>query len=125
MKYYVQVDKVTKRVSSYGSSSMISDEYLEVVVDDTDPSMKSLLDYPIVYVFDEATNVFTRDSEYETKLETDRFNRVSDSQKLDILMKQQVKLNLANMEKDNTIKMLVEQQMKSKLEIMELKKGGV
>ncbi|MDQ0150559.1 hypothetical protein ACFO6R_12765 [Eubacterium multiforme] len=121
MLFYIQVDKETKRVKGYSSSSCESDIILEIEIDDNNTEYEELLVNPYIFVFNESSNTFTKDVAYQESLIKSMKNRLSVDDKIEYLTKQLAAEKLAAMKKDSTINMLMKQQAQNKLEIMKLK----
>lgn len=122
MIYFIQVDKETKRVIGYSSTKTNNiSNILEIELDDSNKELEELFITPIFYVFNESTNTFTKDVEYQNKLIKERENRLSNNEKIEYLTKQLADEKLSNMKKNQVIKMLTSQQATIMLDIMKLK----
>lgn len=119
MEYYVQIDKTNNRVIGISSTKLNIDN--EIIVDSNNKELEELFTNPYIFVFNESTNTFTKDIEYQNKLIKEKEARLSDSEKIDYLTKQLATEKLEGMKKDLTMKMLIQQQAQNKLEIMKLK----
>lgn len=119
MEYYVQVNKTNNRVIGVSSTKLNVDN--EIIVDSNNKELEELFTNPYIFVFNESTNTFTKDIDYQNKLIKERENSLSDSEKIEYLTKQLADEKLSNMKKDLTMKMLIQQQAQNKLEIMKLK----
>lgn len=121
MLFYVQVDKISKRVTGIVSNKVDSEKLLEIEIDDSNTKYEELLINPYIFVLNESDNTFTKDTAYQESLVNARKNRLTTDDKIDYLTKQLVAEKLSAMKKDLTINMLMKQQAQNKIEIMKMK----
>lgn len=121
MKYFVQVNKEDKRVIAYGSNSSNSSDILEIEINSDEVQYNELLENPFIFIFNDVTNQFSKDTEYQARLIKENENRLTPNEKIEYLTKQLADEKLSGMKKDLTINMLIQQQAQNKIEIMKMK----
>lgn len=90
MIYFIQVNKETKRVEGYSSSKSEMEGVLEIEIDSSEH--EELIQSPTIFIYNEADNSFIKDEEYKKQLIKDEENRLSDSEKIKIVMEENKKL---------------------------------
>lgn len=121
MKYFIQINKLSKRVMGYGSTKSESDECIQIPIDSDNLNFEELFKNPFIFIYDEINNTFAKDIKYQDELIKKHENNIPDSQKIINLTKELAANKLESMKKDQTIKMLTSQQAAIMLDIMKLK----
>lgn len=117
MIFYVQVDKISKRVTGYSSNKCNNENLLEVEIDDNNIDNKELLINPYIFKMD-STGKFIKDIEFQNKLIEMKKAKASDKQKITELTQLYAQSRIENMKKDNTINLLIKERAVERIEKM-------
>lgn len=118
MLFYVQVDKISKRVTGIVSNKVDSEKLLEIEIDDSNTKYEELLINPYIFKFNELTKEFIKDIEYQKKLIEINKARASDKQRITELTRLYAQSRIENMKKDNTINLLIKERAVERIEKM-------
>ncbi|MBY0755016.1 hypothetical protein K5V21_06050 [Clostridium sardiniense] len=122
MRFFVQVDKETKRVDGYSSSKTEIDKFIEIEIDSSEH--EELIQSPTIFIYNEVDNLFIKDEEYKKQLIKEEEDRLTIDKKIEYLTKQLADEKLISMKKDLIINMIIQQQAQNKIEIIKLKEGN-
>ena len=118
MLFYVQVDKISKRVTGIVSNKVDSEKLLEIEIDDSNTKYEELLINPYIFKFNELTKEFVKDIEYQKRLIEINKARASDKQRITELTRLYAQSRIENMKKDNTINLLIKERAVERIEKM-------
>lgn len=118
MLFYVQVNKISKRVTGIVSNKVDSEKLLEIEIDDSNTKYEELLINPYIFKFNELTKEFIKDIEYQKKLIEINKARASDKQRITELTRLYAQSRIENMKKDNTINLLIKERAVERIEKM-------
>ena len=118
MLFYVQVNKISKRVTGIVSNKVNSEKLLEIEIDDSNTKYEELLINPYIFKFNELTKEFIKDIEYQKKLIEINKARASDKQRITELTRLYAQSRIENMKKDNTINLLIKERAVERIEKM-------
>lgn len=117
MVLYVQLEEDTNNVIGY-SSNKVNDTDIEIVETEVE---ERFLNTPIFFRYNEGIEKFEFSEELKNKYIKEKEERISDSERIEILTKQLAVSKINDMENKNIIDMLVKQLALTKIEIMNLK----
>ena len=117
MLFYVQVDKISKRVTGYSSNKVDNENLLEIQIDDNNIDNRELLINPYIFKID-STGKFIKDIEFQNKLIEMKKAKASDKQKITELTQLYAQSRIENMKKDNTINLLIKERAVERIEKM-------
>lgn len=116
MLFYVQVNKISKRVTGTSSTKSNLNTILEIEIDTNDKKYEELLANPFIFKFDD--NTFVKDIEYQKKLIEIKKAKVSDKERITELTKLYAQSRIENMKKDNIIDLLIKERAIERIEKM-------